>query len=118
TGAKFSQVVERVDARSMAVAPPEMKRIIPDCIHGLPRQIAGYAPRRHQPLAAELLDAGCTRTILAEIPRRVGTEMAIVPSDIGLRRTDALNQRRPEVGQAFSPGCVKRRGYLYHGSPE
>ena len=99
TRAEFAQIFESINAGLVAVAPGKIERIVSH------RRNAGALDCRRDvsmadfPFSRKLLDAFGAHAVFPQIPGRVRAEVAIVPCDIGLFRTNALHKLRHDVRQ-------------------
>jgi hypothetical protein len=99
-GADPSKVVESVDARIVVVAPAKVKRIVPYRFNGHSLKTRSDRARRNFRFGGELVDAEGAGTFLPEVPRWVGTDMAVIPGDLGEMGADSLHQCGHEIGQS------------------
>ena len=113
---KPAQVLESINSGGVPIAPRELKRVVADRGDARPLKARRYGAGRDSGLPRKLVDAESARTLLPQVPGRIGAKMAVVPCDFGLVRTDPLDQLWHEVRHGRSPR--KHHRYLYHAGFE
>jgi len=108
-GTKPAQAVKSVNAGRVAVAPTEMKRVVAYRLDSHSLQACRNGSRLDFWLGGELVDAEGAGTFLSEIPGRIGTEMAVIPGNLGALGADSLYQRGHEVRQ-WTPSLQRQCG--------
>jgi hypothetical protein len=107
--AELSQKIERVYSGRVTVTPSEMKCIVPDRSDADPFHTGGNHSVHDLALPRNLIHAVCTGTVLSQVPRWIGSKMAVIPGDVGLTRAHSLDERRDQL-------CCPHRVFLYHTS--
>ncbi len=92
TGTELSEVLKGVNPGVVTIAPAKLKCIIPHSFYACAFQAGRYVAMDDFTLAGEFLHTSGARTILAQIPGLIRTEMSVVPMDIRSFRIHPLHK--------------------------
>src|SRR6185312_15179395 len=84
TGADLPEVIVAVNARTMPIAPAEVKGVIADHFDGARRDLPGHLRILHAAFMGPLIDAGGAAAGQAQIPAVVAAVMLVAPENAQL----------------------------------
>lgn len=84
TWAELSQKSVSIQTHTVSIAPLELKGVIADELHVGSFQCGRNAAGNEPPLSREFIHALRAWTVFSQEPRRIGTEMTVIPLDVCL----------------------------------